>query len=113
MAGLISPAIFLRAGSIFFIFGRDLCQSRNRPEPTTIAEPMSRPIVGTSPHSAKPKPIAQISDRYWNGTTAEVGARWIARVHQYWPSMLVAPLATISGMSPQDGMTKKNGSVRP
>ena len=57
--------------------------------------------------------IAQISERYWNGTTAEVGARWIERVHQYCPSMLQTPLPMISGMSLQLGVTKKNGKVRP
>ena len=78
-----------------------------------MAEPISNPMVGTSPHSAKPNIIAQISERYWNGTTADVGARCSERVHQYWPSMLVTPLATISGTSPHTGILNANGSVMP
>ena len=42
-------------GPIFGSFGRVSCHSRNSPEPITIAEPITSPMVGTSPHSAKPK----------------------------------------------------------
>ena len=42
---------------------RDSRQSRNRPEPTTIAEPISRFTVGTSPQITKPNPIAHTSMR--------------------------------------------------
>jgi hypothetical protein len=31
------------------------CQSRNRPDPTTIAEPPSSANVGTSPQKKKPR----------------------------------------------------------
>src|SRR5262249_9508395 len=34
-----------------------------RPEATTIAEPTSRPRVGTSPHTAKARIVAHTSDR--------------------------------------------------
>ncbi len=67
-------------------------QNRNSPDPITIAEPISRPTVGMSPQIAKPSSIAQTSCRYWNGTTAEAGARWIARVHRYCAAPLPTPL---------------------
>ena len=76
-----------------------------------MIDPTRRATVGTSPHHQKPNIIAQISEKYWNGTTAEVGARCSARVYQYWPSMLVAPLAMISGASAQTGILNWNGSV--
>ena len=53
----------------------DSRHSRNRPEPATIAPPMIRLTVGKSPQIAKPSIIAQISEKYWNGETTDVGAR--------------------------------------
>src|SRR4029077_20457858 len=90
---------------------RDSCQNRNTPEPTTIAEPISRPAVGTSPHTAKPMISAHTSERYWNGATAAVGARCSERVHQYCPTALNSPLNSISIASYQLGMTTPNDSI--
>src|SRR3954468_1819852 len=42
---------------------RDSCHSRNSPEATTTAEPIRRPMVGTSPQMAKPKITAHTSER--------------------------------------------------
>src|SRR5215813_2470535 len=42
---------------------RDSCHSRNSPEPTTTAEPINRPMVGTSPQMANPKMTAHTSER--------------------------------------------------
>ena len=56
-----------------------LRHSKNSPEPATIAPPMIRLTVGTSSQIRKPSIIAQISEKYWNGETTDVGARWMAR----------------------------------
>src|SRR3954469_19966468 len=90
---------------------RDSCQNRKMPEPTTITEPNRRLTVGTSPQTAKPIVSAHTSERYWNGATAEVGARCSARVHQYCPIALVMPLNSISPASHQLGIVKPNGSI--
>ena len=42
---------------------RASCQSRNKPDATTIAEPTSSPIVGTSPQTTNPITSAQTSMR--------------------------------------------------
>ena len=39
------------------------CQSRNRPELTTIAEPAISGSVGMSPQNRKPRPIAHTSEK--------------------------------------------------
>ena len=87
------------------------CQNRNMPEPITIAEPISRPAVGRSPQIEKPSSIAQTSWMYWNGTTAEVGARWIARVQRYCATPLPMPLPIMISASKPVGITKPNGSA--
>lgn len=76
-----------------------------------MAPPIRRLTVGTSPQIAKPSIIAQISEKYWNGATADVGARWIARVHQYCAMPLPTSFNTSQPASVQVGTTKANGSA--
>src|SRR5262245_30263422 len=86
-------------------------QSRNRPEPTTIAAPTSRLTVGTSPQIMNPSIIAQISEKYWNGDTTDVGARWIAFVHPYCARPLPIPFNASQPASVHVGTTKPNGNI--
>ncbi len=51
---------YAAAGSGFLPVSR---QSRNSPEPTTMAEPASNGNVGMSPQNRKPSPIAQTSEK--------------------------------------------------
>jgi hypothetical protein len=48
-----------------------------------------------------------------NGTTAAVGAMWMARVHQYCAMPLPTPFSASQSQSRPFGITKANGSVAP